>query len=125
MTENLPSLSTLAAGVHGVIAPLGDRFVTMYLVVGSASALHFDGGTDGMVDEFVLPALTELGLEPPDISHVVMSHCDVDHFVIDLGDTGTEGALAFPVVGHLERLRASGQIRRTQDRAGIPAWTFA
>ena len=37
---------------------------------------------------------------------------------------GTEGALAFPVVGHLERLRDRGRLARAGERDGVPAWVL-
>lgn len=38
---------------------------------------------------------------------------------------GTEGALAFPVAGHLERYLATGRLRRAGERAGAAVWTGA
>lgn len=35
---------------------------------------------------------------------------------------GTQGALAFPVVGHLERLARLGRLERAGDRGGVPVW---
>lgn len=71
---------TVADGLHRVDAPLGERFASLYLAVGSRSALLFDTGVDGTIPTHVLPALAELALEPGDVSTVVVSHCDVDHF---------------------------------------------
>ena len=49
MTEVVP-------GVHRRVAPLGDRFVCIFLVVGSASAAVIDTGVAGSPDT----ALTEV-----------------------------------------------------------------
>jgi glyoxylase-like metal-dependent hydrolase (beta-lactamase superfamily II) len=37
---------------------------------------------------------------------------------------GTAGALAFPVVGHLERLRDRGRLASAGTRDGVPAWVL-
>lgn len=71
---------TLADGLHRIDVPLGERFASLYLVVGSTSALLFDTGVDGSIPEHVVPALAELGVDPGDVGSVVISHCDVDHF---------------------------------------------
>lgn len=71
---------SIADGLYRVDAPLGDRFASLYLVVGSESILLFDTGTDGMIPGYVIPALASIGAEPRDVRTVVISHCDVDHF---------------------------------------------
>ena len=70
----------LAERLYRIDAPLGERFASLYLVVGDTSTLLFDTGIDGMIPEFVVPQLASIGLTVDDISHVVVSHCDVDHF---------------------------------------------
>ena len=67
-------------GLHLVHTPLGARVSTLALFTGPDGALLFDTGVDGTVGEWVLPALAELGRRPEDVRHVVVSHCDVDHF---------------------------------------------
>lgn len=39
--------------------------------------------------------------------------------------SGTEGALAFPVAGHLERLVAQGRARLAGERGGVAVWAAA
>lgn len=70
----------IAAGVHRIATPLGDRRCDVYLFVGEERALLFDAGVAGSVTGNVLPELERLGLEPRFVSHVVLSHCDVDHY---------------------------------------------
>ncbi|MGC3954799.1 MAG: MBL fold metallo-hydrolase [Propionicimonas sp.] len=70
----------IAAGVHRIATPLGDRRCDVYLFVGDERALLFDAGVAGSVIDFVLPELERLGLAPEFVSHVVLSHCDVDHY---------------------------------------------
>lgn len=74
------SLVTLADGLHRVDAPIGERFASLYVVVGNTSALLFDTGVDGTIPSHVVPALAEIGVDARDVRTVVVSHCDVDHF---------------------------------------------
>lgn len=70
----------IAAGVHRIATPLGDRLCDVYLFVGGDRALLFDIGVAGSITDSVLPELERLGLAPQVVSHVVLSHCDVDHY---------------------------------------------
>lgn len=70
----------VAPGIHRIDAPLGDRFASLYLVVGDDGALLYDTGVDGTIPAHVLPAMERLGIRATDVGTVVVSHCDVDHF---------------------------------------------
>lgn len=76
----MASAVEVADGLYRVDAPLGERFASLYLVVGGTSAVLFDTGVDGMIPEHVVPALADLGIATDDVRTVVVSHCDVDHF---------------------------------------------
>ena len=69
MTEVVP-------GVHRLVAPLGDRYVCMFLVVGSASAAVIDTGVADSPDTVLPEALAALDV---DVSHILVTHADVDH----------------------------------------------
>ncbi len=66
--------------VHRIATPLGDRRSDLYLFTGTARAVLFDTGVAGAIPEHVLPYLAARGIDPGSIGHVVISHCDVDHF---------------------------------------------
>ncbi len=70
----------MATDLHLVHTPLGERVSTVVLFAGSDAVLLFDTGVDGTIGEWVLPALADHGHRPEDVRHVVVSHCDVDHF---------------------------------------------
>lgn len=78
--EMSPSPLEVADGVFRVDAPLGARVMSLYLVRGDDEVLLFDTGIDGTIPETLLPAMKSLAIRPKDISTVVISHCDVDHF---------------------------------------------
>ena len=67
-------------GVHLVNTSLGDRLSTLVLFTGPDSVLQLDTGVDGTTSAAVLPALAGIGRRPEEVGHVVVSHCDVDHF---------------------------------------------
>ena len=69
MTEVVP-------GVHRLVAPLGDRFVCIFLVVGSASAAVIDTGVAGSPDTALTEVLAALEV---DVAHILVTHADVDH----------------------------------------------
>ena len=50
------------------------------LVVGNERLLLVDSGIDGTIAEHVVPALAEIGRRPEEITDVVISHADVDHY---------------------------------------------
>ena len=97
VTSGLPAaapVAEVADGVFQVQTPLGDRVSHLYLVRGSDATLLLDTGVRGTVPAFLLPALALLGIDTGQVGHVVVSHCDVDHF----------GGLA-DVRAHLPRAR--------------------
>ncbi|MCC7446696.1 MAG: MBL fold metallo-hydrolase [Anaerolineae bacterium] len=69
----------IAPGIHRIEAPLGDRFVCMYLLVGSQRTLLIDTGLAHMIGEAVVPYMQQLGLNPANLSYVLISHIDFDH----------------------------------------------
>lgn len=70
----------ISDGLYRIVAPLGNRFASVYVVRGSRGALLFDTGVAGTIGASVLPALAQFGIAPSEIRTVVLSHCDVDHF---------------------------------------------
>ncbi|MBP6684421.1 MAG: MBL fold metallo-hydrolase [Leucobacter sp.] len=86
-------MTEIRPGLHRFVAPLGERFVALYLFVGSEASLLFDTGVRESVTETLLPALAAEGIDPGTIRWAINSHCDFDH-------TGGNGALraALPAV---------------------------
>lgn len=76
----------LRPGLHRVQAPLGERFVALYLFVGEHSALLVDTGIRESITDTLLPYLAESGIDPSIVRWAVNTHCDFDH-------TGGNGAL--------------------------------
>ena len=70
----------IAPGLHLIEVPLGTRRNSVYVIEGAESLLLFDTGIAGQLDEFLLPYLASIGRTPAEISHVVVSHCDIDHW---------------------------------------------
>ena len=85
-------MSEIRPGLHRYVAPLGERFVALYLFVGTDAALLFDTGVRDSVTGTLLPALAADGIDPSSIRWAINSHCDFDH-------TGGNGALRDAIPG--------------------------
>ena len=69
----------IAPGIHRIEAPLGDRFVCLYLLVGAESTLLIDTGLADMPAEVLLPYMKGAGLDKDKLKYVLISHIDFDH----------------------------------------------
>jgi glyoxylase-like metal-dependent hydrolase (beta-lactamase superfamily II) len=95
--------------IYKVPSVLGPRRFAQWLVVGDERLLLVDSGIDGTIAEHVTPALRELGRSPAEITDVVVSHADVDHY----GGNG-----------ELRRVAPRAQIRSSAaDRPWIESWS--
>src|SRR5262245_47935226 len=94
--------------VYRIPSVLGVRRFAQWLVVGDERLLLVDSGVDGTIEEHVVPALAELGRQPVEITDVVVSHADVDHY-------GGNAAL--------RRLAPRATIRAAEpDRGWLESW---
>jgi glyoxylase-like metal-dependent hydrolase (beta-lactamase superfamily II) len=94
--------------IYRIPSVLGPRRFAQWLVVGDERLLLVDSGIDGTIDQHVAPALRELGRSPADLTDVVVSHADVDHYG-----------------GNAELRRVAPQARicsSAQDRPWIESW---
>lgn len=66
-------------GIHRIEAPLGDRYVALYLVVGDDCSLLVDSGLDESVRVQLRDYLMRTGLAPTGIRYLVNTHADFDH----------------------------------------------
>lgn len=74
------SVHQVADGLYRIDTMLGPRVVSIYVVAGSNGAFMFDTGVIGTIPQYVLPALSHIGVDPEAIKTVLISHADVDHF---------------------------------------------
>jgi glyoxylase-like metal-dependent hydrolase (beta-lactamase superfamily II) len=94
--------------IYRIPSVLGVRRFAQWLVVGDERLLLFDSGIDGTIPDHVTPALAELGRTPADITDVLISHADVDHY----------GGNA-----ELRRVAPRAQIRASaHDRRWLESW---
>ena len=75
-----PKISEIRPSLFRLDTPLGERVVSLYLIVGQDQAIMFDAGVLGTIPSFVLPMLEQIGIPPESITYVIISHCDIDHF---------------------------------------------
>ena len=69
----------VAPGLHRIEAPLGERFVCLYLLIGEERALLIDTGVAGTPQAALLPYLATIGVDPRRIAYVLITHADFDH----------------------------------------------
>ncbi|MCB0105352.1 MAG: MBL fold metallo-hydrolase [Caldilineaceae bacterium] len=69
----------IAPGLHRIEAPLGDRFVATYLLVGAEDALLIDTGMDDTPRTYIAPYLDAIDVPLAKIRYVLTSHADFDH----------------------------------------------
>jgi glyoxylase-like metal-dependent hydrolase (beta-lactamase superfamily II) len=98
----------VSARIYRVPSILGPRRLAQWLVLGDKRLLLIDSGIDGTIAEHVVPALDELGRRPEEITDVLITHADVDHY----------GGNA-----ELRRLAPGARIRASaRDRPWIESW---
>lgn len=59
--------------------PFGGVWSGIILIIGKWKIIIDSGGTAGVVDEFLVPALRDMGLELKDIDILLNTHCHGDH----------------------------------------------
>ena len=69
----------VASGLHRIEAPLGERYVACYLVVGEDAALLVDSGVASTPAGSILPYAAGIRVAAERIRWAVVSHADVDH----------------------------------------------
>jgi glyoxylase-like metal-dependent hydrolase (beta-lactamase superfamily II) len=97
----------LRPGLHRIQAPLGERFIAMYLLTGPAGGLLFDTGITESVTGTLLPYLESIGYDIGLLRWVVSSHCDFDH-------TGGNAAL-LAAAPQVELLAGAEDVALAQD----------
>jgi glyoxylase-like metal-dependent hydrolase (beta-lactamase superfamily II) len=74
------SIEEVQPRIYRIPSTLGPRRFAQWLVVGDDRLLLVDSGIAGTIAQHVTPALAELGRRPAQITDVVVSHADVDHY---------------------------------------------
>lgn len=69
----------VASGIHRVEAPLGDRYVALYLVVGDDAVLLVDTGVADSIPGTLAPYLRSIGVAGDRLRYAVATHADFDH----------------------------------------------
>ncbi len=70
----------ISPGIHRIKCTFGDnRMVYIHLLIGDQSCLLVDTGCGHNPDQEILPYMTEAGLNPADLTYILISHSDLDH----------------------------------------------
>jgi glyoxylase-like metal-dependent hydrolase (beta-lactamase superfamily II) len=67
-------------GIHRVEGTFGGRYLFQHVLVGEEHVLLIDTGIDSTPDELIFPYLELIGRAPSDVSYVLCTHPDTDHF---------------------------------------------
>jgi len=66
-------------GIHRIEAPLGERYVALYLIVGDDASLLVDTGLDESIRSSLIPYMESIGHPSDRVRYVVNTHADFDH----------------------------------------------
>jgi glyoxylase-like metal-dependent hydrolase (beta-lactamase superfamily II) len=102
------SIEEVQPRIYRIPSILGLRRFAQWLVVGDEKLLLVDSGIAGTIAEHVVPALAELGRRPEEVTDVVVTHADVDHY---------GGNAELRCLAPQARIRASDH-----DRTWIESW---
>jgi glyoxylase-like metal-dependent hydrolase (beta-lactamase superfamily II) len=70
----------IARGVHRIECRFGDnRMAYVHLLVGTDAALLMDTGCAHNPHQDILPYMAHIGVEPGQLTYIVISHSDLDH----------------------------------------------
>ena len=69
----------IAPGIHRLEAPMGSRFVCLYLLIGDDHTLLIDSGVGDTPSTVLAPYLDGIGVSADRIDFVITSHADYDH----------------------------------------------
>ena len=94
-------------GLHRIQAPLGERFVALYLLDGPRGGLLFDTGLAESVTGTLLPYLSSIDYELTRLRWAISSHCDFDH-------TGGNAAL-LAAAPHVELMAGALDVPLAED----------
>jgi len=97
----------IRAGLHRIQAPLGERFIAMYLLDGPEGGLLFDTGLAESVTGTLLPYLDSIGYDLGRLRWAISSHCDFDH-------TGGNAAL-LAAAPHVELMAGELDVPLAED----------
>ncbi len=90
-------------GIHRLEGSFGGRYLFQHVLVGEERILLVDTGIESTPDELIFPYIERIGRARGDVSYVVCTHPDTDHFG---GNASVRGAApACRILGHELDLR--------------------
>lgn len=75
----LVSFQQVLPGIHLLKVPFGPVWTGVILLTGEQNILIDTAATDDDVDNYIVPALAQMGLTLNDIAYLVNTHCHGDH----------------------------------------------
>lgn len=75
LTESLEE----CPGAYLLEGEVGERPLRLTVLQGSEATLLLDTGCHADVEGLILPAFAEIGVAPDRLTHILITHCDLDH----------------------------------------------
>lgn len=79
MSHAAVSIVALADGAYLLQGTTGGRPLILPLLVGSEAVVLMDTGCASDVEALILPAFAQLEMSHAQLTHIINTHCDVDH----------------------------------------------
>lgn len=77
---NVAKIESLGHGLFRILVPFEDLTTTVYVIKGESGSAVIDCATfSSDVDEYILPALKNIGIDASDVKHILLSHSHTDH----------------------------------------------
>ncbi len=75
----MPTTEELFPGAYLIHGEVGGRPLLLPLLIGENTAILLDTGCATDVDDLIVPALNEIGISLDNLTHIIVTHCDLDH----------------------------------------------
>ncbi len=66
-------------GIHQIFVNYSNRPLKLYLLIGATASLLMDTGDASVPEKDILPYFASIGLDPKQLTYIMITHCDVDH----------------------------------------------
>ncbi|MEM0964763.1 MAG: MBL fold metallo-hydrolase [Verrucomicrobiota bacterium] len=79
MSSTQTPVEEVFEGGYLIQAEVGGRPLSLPLLAGETGTVLLDTGCASDVEGVIVPALRAIGLSPANLTHIVITHCDLDH----------------------------------------------
>ena len=69
----------IAPGLHRVECPIGERYIAIYIIIGTRHIALVDTGFDQSISETLVPYFEQNNLDKSLVRFAIVTHSDFDH----------------------------------------------